>query len=218
VPGCGGREAGVEHRRHRMAVQALWPPDLDDCGHVTHKTRTPLTLWFWAASLAATHMPGITPTRRGGVPHQHLETQPPRARPARTWVSARVAPGSIAHTDGWPGYARLTEAGDHHRPRLQRRDHPDAHNVGPRAHRAASNLTTWLQGTHRGVLPEHLQVYLDEFVFRDNRQRTPMAAFQTLVGLGALHTPTTYRQITPPGCDAARGADRIVMCKPYPSR
>jgi hypothetical protein len=63
--------------------------------------------------------------------------------------------------------------------------------------RAASNLKTWLQGTDRDVSPEHLQVYLDEFVFRHNRRRMPMAAFQTLLGLGALHEPTTYREITP---------------------
>jgi hypothetical protein len=37
---------------------------------------------------------------------------------------------------------------------------------------------------------------VDEFVFRHNRRRTPMAAFQTLLGLGAIHEPTTYRQIT----------------------
>ena len=64
------------------------------------------------------------------------------------------------------------------------------------AHRASSNLKTWLQGTHRGVDPRHLHVYLDEFVFRHNRRRTPMAAFQTLLGLGARHGPTTYREIT----------------------
>jgi hypothetical protein len=33
------------------------------------------------------------------------------------------------------------------------------------------------------------------YVFRFNRRRTPMAAFQTLLGLGARHQPTTYRQI-----------------------
>ena len=43
---------------------------------------------------------------------------------------------------------------------------------------------------------EHLQVYLDEFVFRHNRRRTPLAAFQTLLGLSSLHMPTTYHQIT----------------------
>jgi len=34
----------------------------------------------------------------------------------------------------------------------------------------------WLRGTHRGVSTEHLQVYLDEFIFRDNRRHTPMTA------------------------------------------
>ena len=66
----------------------------------------------------------------------------------------------------------------------------------PRAHRAISNLKTWLAGTHHGTSAKHLQVYLDEFTFRHNRRHTPMAAFQTLLGLGALHAPTTYRQIT----------------------
>jgi hypothetical protein len=34
------------------------------------------------------------------------------------------------------------------------------------------------------------------YVFRHNRRDTPMAGFQTLLGLGALRDPTTYRQIT----------------------
>ena len=58
----------------------------------------------------------------------------------------------------------------------------------PRAHRATSNLKAWMHGTHRGVSDEHLQGYLDEFVFRHNRRRTPMAGFQTLLGLGAYLT------------------------------
>jgi ISXO2-like transposase domain len=62
-------------------------------------------------------------------------------------------------------------------------------------HRVISNLKSWLQGTHRGVSAEHLQVYLDEYTFRFNRRRTPMAAFQTLLGLQSQQPPTTYRQI-----------------------
>lgn len=46
------------------------------------------------------------------------------------------------------------------------------------------------------VSREHLQVYLDEFVFRHNRRRTPMAAFQMVLGVGANRPPTTYREIT----------------------
>jgi hypothetical protein len=63
-------------------------------------------------------------------------------------------------------------------------------------HRAISNLKAWILGTHRGVSKAHLPVYLDEYVFRHNRRRTPMAAFQTLLGLGALHEPRTYDEIT----------------------
>ncbi len=53
-----------------------------------------------------------------------------------------------------------------------------------------------MHDTHRGVSDEHLPVNLDESVFRHNRRGTPMAAFQTLLGLGAMRPPTTYREIT----------------------
>jgi hypothetical protein len=46
-----------------------------------------------------------------------------------------------------------------------------------------------------GHFHKHLQVYVDEFTFRFNRRRTPRAAFQTLLGLGAQRGPTTYRQL-----------------------
>ena len=46
---------------------------------------------------------------------------------------------------------------------------------------------------------EHLQVYLDEYTFRFNRRRTPMAAFQTLLGLPSQQPPTTHRNIVATG-------------------
>jgi ISXO2-like transposase domain len=67
--------------------------------------------------------------------------------------------------------------------------------VLPRVHRVFSNLKTWLRGTYRGVSERQLQAYLDEFVFGFNRRRTPMAAFQTLLGIGASLPPITYRGI-----------------------
>jgi ISXO2-like transposase domain len=60
---------------------------------------------------------------------------------------------------------------------------------------AIGNLQQWLLGTHHGVSRDQLQVYLDEFVFRHNRRKTPMAAFQTLLGLGVGHKPTKYKEI-----------------------
>ena len=112
------------------------------------------------------------------------------------FVSSSVAAGATVHTDGWLGYSRLSAAGFEHQTHIQRARFPDRQFVLPRAHRALSNLKTWLQGTHHGVSPKHLPVYLDEFVFRHNRRRTPLAGFQTLLGLGTTHAPTTYHEIT----------------------
>ena len=114
------------------------------------------------------------------------------------FVTDVVAPGAVVHTDGWNSYRRLSKLGYEHRPRTQRPGRvavDDLDDVLPRVHRVISNLKTRLQGTHRGVSKEHLPVYLDEYVFRFNRRRTPMAAFQTLLGLGGQQPPTTYRDI-----------------------
>jgi hypothetical protein len=111
------------------------------------------------------------------------------------FVQSTTAAGAIVHTDGWRGYLGLSKLGYEHRPREQQTVAPGEHLL-PRAHRAVSNLKAWMHGTHRGVGDEHLPVYLDEYVFRHNRRHRPMAAFQTLLGLGALHGPTTYREIT----------------------
>jgi transposase-like protein len=114
------------------------------------------------------------------------------------FVRAHIAAGASVHTDAWQGYRPLARLGYDHQPRSQRAaralgENPD--DILPRVHRVISNLKSWLQGTHRGVSGEHLQVYLDEYVFRFNRRRTPMAAFQTLLGLGSSQPPTTYREI-----------------------
>jgi transposase-like protein len=114
------------------------------------------------------------------------------------FLNDAVAPATIVHTDGWRGYSGLIEAGFDHRPIKQQWRTEDRKEILPRAHRAIANLKTWLQGTHRSASAKHLQVYLDEFVFRHNRRRVPIAAFQTLLGLGSLHAPTTYREITRP--------------------
>ena len=62
----------------------------------------------------------------------------------------------------------------------------------PLAERAIGNLQQWLVRTHHGVSRGQLQVYLDEFVFRHNRRRTPTAAF---LSVGAGRRPTPYRTI-----------------------
>ena len=53
-----------------------------------------------------------------------------------------------------------------------------------------------MHGTHRGVSDEHLQVYLDEFVFRHNRAAPRWPPSRPCSASAPLHNPTTYREIT----------------------
>ncbi|MDH4164577.1 MAG: IS1595 family transposase [Nitrospirota bacterium] len=95
------------------------------------------------------------------------------------FIKETIEPGSYVETDGFSSYRNLSKHGYDHRPIA-----PDDVDVAlPKAHIVFGNLKTWLKGTFHGVSPKHLQAYLNEFVFRFNRRKTPMAAFQTLLGL-----------------------------------
>lgn len=87
------------------------------------------------------------------------------------FIKASVEPGSVIHTDGWRGYARIEMLGYvHQRTTIKSTGRP-AHQAMPRVHRVASLLKRWLLGTHQGaVSQQHLDYYLDEFTFRFNRR------------------------------------------------
>jgi hypothetical protein len=53
-------------------------------------------------------------------------------------------------------------------------------------------------GVYHGLRRNHLQTYLDEFVFRFNRRRTRHAAFRSLLGIAAAHSPLTYKMLILP--------------------
>ena len=110
------------------------------------------------------------------------------------FLEQSVAPGSVVHTDGWGGYRPLANKGYEHRRQTQGSGKNAAKHF-PRVHRVFSNLKTWLAGTHHGVGEQHLQHYLNEYVFRFNRRRAPMAAFQLLLGFASQHEPTTYNML-----------------------
>jgi transposase-like protein len=114
------------------------------------------------------------------------------------FVQQNVASGSTIYTDGLKSFTRFEQVGFRHVPRtqpLQSDLRKGSKSVVPLADRSIGNLQQWLIGTYHGVSREQLQVYLDEFVFRHNRRQTPMAAFQTLLGLGAARRPVPYMQI-----------------------
>jgi transposase-like protein len=114
------------------------------------------------------------------------------------FVKRNVAEGATIFTDGLKSYDGLAAAGYQHVSKTQPiriKLRQGAKSVVPLADRAIGNLQNWLVGTYHGVSRAQLPVYLDEFVFRHNRRRTPQAAFQTLLGLGTSRSPSTYREI-----------------------
>src|SRR3954468_12419261 len=106
-------------------------------------------------------------------------------------LGAFVAAGGTVVSDGWSGYARLKDV--KHDPKVIG-DLP-AHLVLPWIHRVFANAKRWALGVYHGLREKHLQAYLDEFVFRFNRRRTPHAAFDRLLGLGLTLEPATYQML-----------------------
>src|SRR6202521_455592 len=269
-PQCGHERAYelVNQGRHQCA-KCRHQVSLTS-GTVLHRTKIPLTHWFWAAYLMTTDKRGVSallPQRQLGLSsyetawmmlHKlrramvNLAREPLRGEVEvdETWVGGtqaglrgsrqlkgrkaalvlaavekrgratgrvrlavipdfkgatlmaflkqNVALGSTVYTDGLKSFTRLEEAGLKHVPRsqpLRIELRKGAKSVVPLADRAIGNLQQWLTGTYHGVSRDQLQIYLDEFVFRHNRRRQPMAAFQTLLGLGTARKPTAYQQI-----------------------
>jgi transposase-like protein len=234
-------------------------------GTVFHRTKIPLTVWFWAAYLMATDKRGISalllqrqlalrryetawlllhklrramvnaareplhgeveiddtwvggpqPGLRGSrqlkgrkaalvaVAVEKRGTRTGRARMAvipdfqattlLAFIKKNIARGATIYSDGLKQFTGLEEAGYQHVPRtqpLRAQLRKGTKPVVPLADRAIGNLQQWLIGTYHGVGRHQLQVYLDEFVFRHNRRQTPLAAFQTLLGLGTARGPT----------------------------
>src|SRR3954447_6018840 len=109
----------------------------------------------------------------------------------KAFVAGNVAAGSTVVSDGWSGYARLTDV--KHEPKVVG-DAP-AHLFLPWVHRVFANAKRWGLGVYHGLRRRHLQAGpwpragepdpgLDDFVFRFNRRHNPAAAFERLLGLG----------------------------------
>ena len=269
-PQCGHRQAYILEQKLRWQCAACRHQVSLTSGTVLHNTKTPLTVWFWAAYLMTTDKRGVSALllqrqlglsryetawmmlhklrramvnaareplhgevevddtwiggpqaglrgsrqlkgRRAALVMVAVEKRGKRSGRVRMsvipdfkkvtidrFLAQNVVPGSTIYTDGLKTFTALEEAGYKHvsRPQPHRTDlRKGAKSVVPLADRAIGNLQQWLTGTYHGVSRAQLQVYLDEFVFRHNRRKTPMAAFQTLLGLGTQHAPTPYAHI-----------------------
>jgi len=123
------------------------------------------------------------------------------AKSLHPFVSEHIEPGATLITDGWQGYAGIEILGYTRERRSQRAVRlagGDFHGLLPGVHRVASLAKRWLLSTHQGsVDDEHLQAYLDEFVFRFNRRRSRSRGlvFYRLLELAVGHDPVRYDDI-----------------------
>jgi len=268
-PVCGGK------RGWALETKA-WTTECADCGRQTsvtagtamHRSKLPLTVWFWAAYLMATHSNGISAvqirsqlglgsyktawllsaklpsamvnperTPLSGLVEMDETTIPFRTHddppaggqrrsqqgkmlvtgaveitdggPGRIRLRAipdfssetlkgvaeeAIAPGSTLKTDGWSGYSASGNVA--HDPHII--GPMAAHIVLPWVHRVFSNLKTWALGVYHGLRRQHLQSYLDEFVFRFNRRRTRHASFRSLLGIATTAGTAPYRMLLAP--------------------
>ena len=89
-------------------------------------------------------------------------------------VVSCISEGSTISTDGWSGYDWMQKSG-YTRRKVNEIDEPVAECVLPQCHLVISLFKRWMGGTLQGSIgSDHLQDYLNEFVFRFNR-RTSMS-------------------------------------------
>ena len=67
------------------------------------------------------------------------------------FVASVVEPGSVIHTDGWPGYAGLEEKGYVHEVTVLTRSKASASDLLPRVHRVVSLLKRWILGDRKST-------------------------------------------------------------------
>jgi transposase-like protein len=123
------------------------------------------------------------------------------------FVQEAVEPASVVHTDGSAAYRSLGELGYEHERTVMLGSDVPAHVSMAGVHRVASLVKRWILGTHHGsVQPEHLDAYLNEFVFRFNRRTSASRGmlFYRLLQQAVITEPVTY--------------DDVVRKKPTPPR
>ncbi len=109
----------------------------------------------------------------------------------RSFLLNHIEPGSTVLTDGLPSYQLAAGNDFTHRSTPIKNSGMEAHDVLPGVHRVAALVKRWLLGTHQGSFStDHLQAYLDEFVFRFNRRESKargMLFYRLLEQAVAMH-------------------------------
>ena len=115
------------------------------------------------------------------------------------FITANIAAGSTVITDGWRPYGRaLRGYGYIHHPVVVSATSQPAHIALPGVHRLFALVKQMIGGTYYGaVKPEHLDEYLDEFVFRFNRRTSESRGlvFMRLLQKAVGAPPVSYAEL-----------------------
>ena len=115
-----------------------------------------------------------------------------------SFISDVIEPGSTIHTDGWEGYAGVTDLGYAHEVSVIAGSDKSAVELLPRVHHLVGLFKKWLHGTHQGAVDrEHLDYYLDEYTFRFNRRTSRYRGklFYRLLQNAVVVEPAPYRSL-----------------------
>jgi len=125
------------------------------------------------------------------------------------FVQASIEPGAKVRTDGSAIYRPLQSLGYVHERAVQLGSDVAPHVSMAGVHRVSSLIKRWALGTHHGsIQPEHLDAYLDEFVFRFNRRTSSSRGmlFHRLMQQAVVTDPVTYGDIVSPTRETAEAA------------
>jgi transposase-like protein len=102
-------------------------------------------------------------------------------------IQERILPASTCYTDEWVGYRHLGQSGyDHHRVKHAERVYVSGDVHTNTIEGFWSLVKRGLDGVFHGVSKQHLQGYLNEYVWRYNHRMEPRAHFEQLLLRAAL--------------------------------
>ena len=122
-----------------------------------------------------------------------------KSKALHEFITANITPGSLVISDALSSYPNALAGSEYqHEPINIQRSGLKAHQLLPGVHRLFSLSKRWLEGTHQGAVEaEHLQSYLDEFIFRFNRRTAHKRGllFLRLIERAVEADPIRYRDI-----------------------
>jgi transposase-like protein len=134
---------------------------------------------------------GFGRCRLGVIPNAQSAT-------LKTWLEANIEARSVLVTDGLTSYPSAAAGSFTHEPFNVKGSGQQAHIPLPGVHRVSSLFKRWLLGTTQGAIDaDHLQSYLNEFVFRFNRRNSRHRGllFQRLLAQAVQGEPRTFKSL-----------------------